>query len=51
MKGNLSRENFNAWVEQAAARRDFIIELLKVIKTDEGKAQRIEKLQEELNRL
>lgn len=51
MKGNLSREDFNAWVEQAAARRDFTIELLRVAKTDEEKAQRIEKLREELNRL
>lgn len=51
MKGNLSREDFNAWVEHAAARRDFTVELLKVIKTDEEKARRIEKLREELNRL
>ena len=51
MKGNLSREDFNAWVERAAARRDFTIELLRVAKTDEEKAQRIEKLREELNQL
>lgn len=51
MKGNMSREDFNAWVERAAARRDFTIELLEVAKTDGEKARQIEKLREELNRL
>ena len=51
MKGNLSREDFNAWVEHAAAQRDFTIELLKIAKTNEEKAQHIEKLREGLNRL
>lgn len=49
MKGNMSRDNFNAWVEHAAARRDFTIELLKVTKTDEEKVQHIESLRQELN--
>ncbi len=51
MKGNLSREDFNAWVERAVVRRDFTIELLKVTKLGEEKAKQIEKLREELNRL
>lgn len=51
MKGNMSREDFNAWVEQAAAKRDFTIELLRVTKTEEKKAQVIEKMRTELNQL
>ena len=51
MKGNLSRDDFNAWVEHAAAQRDFTIELLKVGKTEAEKVQHIERLREELNRL
>ena len=51
MKGNMSREEFNAWVEHAAAQRDFTIELLKVAKSEEERARHIEALREELNRL
>ena len=41
MKGNLDRDEFNAWVEHAAAQRDFTIELLKAAKTDEEKARQM----------
>lgn len=51
IKGNMSREEFNAWVEHAAAQRDFTIELLKVAKSEEERARHIEALREELNRL
>lgn len=51
MKGNMNREDFNAWVEHAAARRDFTIELLKVAQSEEEKVRQIEKLRDELNRL
>lgn len=50
MKGNMNREDFNAWVEHAAAERDFTIEVLKMAKSEEEKAQRLEELREELNR-
>ena len=50
MKGNMTREDFNAWVEHAAAERDFTIELLKVAKLEEEKARLLEKLREDLNR-
>ena len=51
MKGNMDREDFNAWVEHAAAQRDFTIELLKVAKSEEERMRRIEMLREDLNRL
>ncbi len=51
MKGNLSRKDFNAWVERAAGRRDFTIELLKVAQSEKEKVRQIEKLREELNQL
>ncbi|MCX4371808.1 MAG: DUF6076 domain-containing protein [Dysosmobacter sp.] len=51
MKGNMNREEFNAWVEHAAAQRDFTIELLKVAKSEEERAQHLEALREDLNRL
>lgn len=51
MKGNMSREDFNAWVERAAARRDFAIELLKVAQSEEERVRQVEKLREELNKL
>ncbi len=51
MKGNMSREDFNAWVEQAAARRDFTIELLRAIKAEDKKVQLIEDMRTELNRI
>lgn len=50
MKGNMSKEQFNAWVEHAAAMRDATILLLEATKGQEQKAQRIEELREELNR-
>ncbi len=50
MKGNMNREDFNAWVEHAAAERDFTIETLKTAKSEEEKARRLEELREELNR-
>lgn len=51
MKGNMDREEFNAWVEHAAAQRDFTIELLKIAKSEEERAQHLEALREDLNRL
>lgn len=51
MKGNMNREDFNTWVEHAAAQRDFTIELLKVAKSEEERARQIEALREDLNRL
>ena len=51
MKGNMSREDFNAWVEMAAAKRDTTI-LLSEATGDAGeRAALIEKLREDLNRL
>ncbi len=51
MKENMSREDFNAWVEQAAAKRNFTIELLQVTKAEDKKVQLIEELRTEWNRL
>lgn len=51
MKGNMTREDFNAWVEHAAAERDFTIERLTVAKFEEEKVRLIEELREDLNRL
>lgn len=51
MKGNMSEAEFKAWVEHAAAQRDFTIELLKVAKSEEERARQIEALREDLNRL
>lgn len=50
MKGNMSREEFNTWVEHAAAQRDFTIELLKVARSEEERAQHLGALRENLNR-
>ena len=50
MKGNTSREEFNAWVEFAAGRRDTTLLLLEETKSAEEKAGIIERLREELNR-
>jgi len=50
MKGNMSREDFNAWVEFAAARRDTTLLLLEGASSAEEKARLIERLREELNR-
>ena len=51
MKGNMSREEFHAWGEHAAAQRDFTIELLKVAKSEEERTRYLEALREDLNRL
>lgn len=50
MKGNMSREDFNAWVEFAAARRDTTLLLLEGASSAEEKARLIERLREELNK-
>ncbi len=50
MKGNMSREDFNKWVEFAAGWRDTTLLLLEGIKSAEEKAGLIERLREELNR-
>ncbi len=50
MKGNMSREDFNAWVKKAAAKRDTAILLLESTKGAEERATLVEKLREELNR-
>lgn len=50
MKGNMSREEFNTWVERAAAKRDSTILLLETTKGAEKRAALIEELREELNR-
>lgn len=50
MKGHMSREDFNAWVEQAAAKRDSTILLLETTENAEKQAALIEELREELNR-
>ena len=51
MKGNMTREDFNAWAEHAAAERDFTIDRLMVAKSEEEKAWCIEAFREELSRL
>ncbi len=50
MKGNMSREDFNAWVEFAAGRRDTTLLLLEGTRSAEEKAALIERLREELNK-
>lgn len=50
MKGNMSREDFNAWVERAAAKRDSTILLLEATKGAEKRTALIEELREELNK-
>ena len=50
MKGSMTREDFNAWVEHAAAERDFTIERLTVAKSTEERTRFIEELRMELNR-
>lgn len=51
MKGNMSREEFNAWAEFAAERRDATLLLLEGARSAEEKAELIERLREELNRV
>ncbi len=50
MKGNMSREDFNAWVEFAAGRRDTALLLLAGMRDPDQRARIIEQLREELNR-
>ncbi len=50
MKGNMSREDFNAWVEFAAARRDTALLRLEGTSDKEEQSRLIEQLREELNR-
>lgn len=50
MKGNMSREDFNAWVRFAAGRRDTTLLLLRGTKGAEKKAALIERLKEDLNK-
>lgn len=50
MKGNMSKEDFKAWVEQATELRDIAILRLGEATDPEQKAQAIEKLREDLNR-
>lgn len=50
MKGNMSRKDFNAWVERAAAKRDSIILLLEATKKAEKRTALVEELRQELNK-
>lgn len=50
MKGHMSREDFNAWVERAANKRDSTILLLETTKSTEKRTALIEELREELNK-
>lgn len=50
MKGNMSREEFNAWGEWAADRRDLTIVLLREAGSEEERVQIIEAMREDLNR-
>lgn len=50
MKGNMSRDDFNAWVEFAAARRDTTRLRLEGTREPEEQARLIKQLREELNR-
>ena len=49
MKGNMTRDEFNAWVEHAAAERDYTIELLLYARSEEESAEITERLRQELN--
>ncbi len=51
MKRNMSRKDFDAWVEGAAKKRAVTSQALEVTKSAEDRAALIEKLREELNRL
>lgn len=50
MKGNMSREDFDAWAEQAAEERDRIIPIFSREETPERRAEVIEIFREKLNR-
>ena len=49
IKGNMTRDEFNAWVERAAAERDFTIELLLHTQSADKRAEITERLRQELN--
>ena len=51
MKSNMSREDFNVWVQQAMELRDDTIAQMGKTISDAMRKQTIERLQEELNRL
>lgn len=46
----MSRDDFNAWVERASAKRDSTILLLETTKSTESRAALTEELREELNK-
>ena len=49
MKGNMTRDEFNAWVEHAAAERDFTIDLLLNARSEKERAEITEQLRQKLN--
>ena len=49
MKGNMTRDEFNAWVEHAAAERDFTMELLLNARSEDERAEITEQLRQKLN--
>jgi len=51
MKGNMNREDFNAWVKLAAGWRDATLLLLEGMRDLDQRARLIERLREELNRV
>ena len=51
MKGKMSREDFDAWADQAAVRRDLAIVLMREANSEEERQQHIEALREDLNQL
>jgi len=51
MKGNMSQNDFNAWVEFAAARRDTTCLKLEGTRETEVQAKLIAQLKEDLNKL
>lgn len=46
----MSREDFNAWAEQAAAQRDQILLQLEAMQEAESRTTLIEELRQELNK-
>lgn len=49
MKGNMTRDEFNTWVEHAASWRDYSMELLRAAGSEEQKAEIMSRLKQELN--
>ena len=49
MNGNMTRDEFNVWVEYAAAERDFTIESLLHARSEDERAELTERLRQELN--